>query len=347
MTLDEFEKLKLRVESTLAAFLDEVEREVESESPAARGSIEKLRWVIDAGGKRIRPIFCLLGNAVAGGDEDERILKVAASLELLHTFAIIHDDVMDRSTKRRGARTLLGELKELGMPAAVGMATLIGDLAFVLSERLFTTSGYDPTSLQRTRMHLDRMRLHAVVGQYLDLSLSGTPSVDVDVGRAIASLKTGSYTVEGPLLIGVSLARADGFLEEALARYGHAIGEAFQLQDDLSLLRPHDETGKDPLADLRQGRPMALIAEAFARSDGQDRDFLEGMWGDSSATGSDLDAVRRIVVKTGADEALKKLIAQLRQAGIDAIVPLRSRAGSQRASLALQALEELPGKLLT
>lgn len=339
--------MKQAIELTLEQFLDEVAKKMEAESPAARVAAEKVRRVIKSGGKRIRPIFCLLGHAVAGGEEDERILKVAASLELLHTFAIIHDDLMDRSAKRRGEDTLVQQFEEELGGRGEGMATLIGDLAFVLSEMLFSNSGFGPKELQRAREHLDEMRLHAVTGQYLDLAMSGKPTSDVEASRAVARLKTASYSVEGPLRIGASLADAEQDVLDALTSYGRSIGEAFQLHDELSILPEANETDKDSLSDVRHGRPLALIAEAFSRAGDQERLQLENLWGKSSATESDLQAVREVVRETGADDALRKVIEDLHQAGLDALIQIEDIVQSAPSKEALRELRELPGSLLS
>lgn len=339
--------MKQAIELTIEQFLDEVAKKMEAESPLARVAAEKVRRVIESGGKRIRPIFCLLGHAVAGGEEDGPILKIAASLELLHTFAIIHDDLMDRSAKRRGEDTLVQQLEvELGRTGE-GMATLIGDLAFVLSEMLFSNSGFGPEDLQRAREHLDEMRLHAVTGQYLDLAMSGKPTSDVETSRDVARLKTASYSIEGPLRIGASLADAEQDVLDALTSYGRSIGEAFQLHDELSLLREADETGKDPLSDIRQGRPLALIAETFSRAGDPQRLQLENLWGNDSAGHDDLATIRQLVRKTGAADAVRKIIGDLHQAGLDALREIEGHAESAQSKEALRVLRDLPGSLLT
>ena len=339
---DEIESVQA-VQQTLEVFLDDMAEELEAKAAGAGASLEHLRWVLRSGGKRIRPVLCLLGYRIGGGTSVERILKVAASIELLHTFAIIHDDLMDRSEERRGAPTLFHALGGESNDAARPTAILVGDIALVLSEILFSSSGFSADELARARRHLDRMRLDAVAGQYLDISRSGIVDVDVDARRSIARLKTGTYTVEGPLLIGASLAGADDQLLSVLAAYGRSVGEAFQLNDDLLLLGDARATGKDPMADLRMGRPLVLISEAAVRSGQEDLEFLEEKWGDPHASAGDLDRIREIVETSGAGEATRKLLADLVQGATDALSGLQLPERSQVT--ALEALMDLPARM--
>ncbi len=331
------------VQETLEQFLDDIEEELETKAPGAGASLNHLRRVLGSGGKRIRPILCLLGHRAGGGTTDERILKVAASIELLHTFAIIHDDLMDRSEERRGSPTLFHALGGESNQAARPTAILVGDISFVLSEILFTRSGFSPESLARARRPLDRMRLDAVAGQYLDISKSGDVDEDIETRRSIARLKTGTYTVEGPLLIGATLAGADDRVLSALQTYGHAIGEAFQLNDDLLLLQDARGSGKDPLADVRMGRPLVLISEAANRSGNEDLEVLHEKWGDPNASVSDLARIREIVERSGAAEATRKLVMDLVLAAQDALGALEPSSDSQK--IALEALIDLPARM--
>ncbi len=331
------------VQQTLDRFLDDAAEQLESRAPGAGASLEHLRWVLRSGGKRIRPTLCLLGHTIGGGTQDERILKVAASIELLHTFAIIHDDLMDRSEERRGAPTLFHALGGESNDAARPTAILVGDTAIVLSEILFSSSGFSPELLARAREHLDRMRLDAVAGQYLDLSTSGIVDADIEARRMIARLKTGTYTVEGPLLIGATLAEANEPVLSALKAYGRPIGEAFQLNDDLLLLQEARESGKDPMADIRMGRPLVLISEAAIRSGDEDLEALQKRWGDPNASAADLSRIREIIERSGAAEATRKLMMDLVQSAQGAIGRLEPSSDSQK--MALETLMDLPARM--
>jgi len=265
--------VRTRVEAALRTFLDQQRAEIAGMDPNASPLLEELERVLWSGGKRLRPAFCYWGYRAAGGKDGQPIVRAAASLELLHTFALVHDDVMDESESRRGVapshvhlaeehrrRRLPGSAERYGLSAAI----LVGDLATVLADRLLLESGFSPKAVATAFRRYDRMRTEMAVGQFLDVGEAG----EVDRWRAarIASLKTGSYTVEGPLHIGAILAGGSLEAMTCLSRYGAPLGEAFQLRDDI--LDAAEDRRRDLLPPAGgPDRVNALVAEACTALD--------------------------------------------------------------------------------
>jgi geranylgeranyl diphosphate synthase type I len=238
-------ELQARVDEVLSAFLDERIRAAERLDAAARPPVEEIARLVAAGGKRIRPAFCYWGFRAAGGVDaggrDEPIVRAAAALELLHTMALVHDDLIDGAKERRGVPSTVawfeGRAEELGAngePGAFGeaMAALVGDLAAVFADRLLLESGFPPDTLAGALALYHPMRESMAIGQYLGLSRPDPVAAAEAVGHT-AALKGGGYSVEGPLRIGAALAHGSAALQGCLARYGRPLGEAFQLRDDL------------------------------------------------------------------------------------------------------------------
>ncbi len=228
-----------RVDEALVGFLSEQRAILEGLDPQAGALADEVARLVRAGGKRIRPRFCYLGHRAARGGEGEPIVRAAAALELLHTFALVHDDVMDAAEERRGVETTHVRFARSGSAAAVrtaadlgrSVAILVGDLAAVWADVLLRTSGFGSDVLTPATEWFDRMRLEMAAGQFLDLT--GDVDADEEARLHLAELKTGSYTVEGPLLIGASLAAAPPRVLEVLRAYARPVGEAFQLRDDV------------------------------------------------------------------------------------------------------------------
>src|SRR5687768_1291869 len=190
----------------------------------------------------MRPAFAFWSFVGYGGDPlDPRLVDLGAALEMLHTFALVHDDVMDGSAVRRHAPTVhcslqadherygwSGERRRFGE----GMAVLLGDLAFVYADFLTSTL---PHPVRRC-FHDMKVELH--VGQYLDLWGAAQRNQTVDRTASVTRYKTAKYSVERPLHLGAALI-GDGALQpestqaRCLTAYGLAVGEAFQLRDDL------------------------------------------------------------------------------------------------------------------
>ena len=255
----ELTAIRARIDQTLDAFLIGVRDEMAGVAPDALLPMDEVIRLTMAEGKRLRPMFCFWGYRAAGGVDDRPIERAAAALELLHTMALIHDDLMDRSPERRGAPASAFQLADRARGrgssdperAGTSLALLAGDLANVLADRLLLTSGFEPRALVGALDRYHRMRTEMALGQALDLA-----GGDADPAL-VARLKGGSYTVEGPLLVGAALAEGDPATTAALAAYGAPLGLAFQLLDD----------ERDGEAVLEPGRVAGLIVQARAGLD--------------------------------------------------------------------------------
>lgn len=326
----ELDQLRLSIDRVLLAFLSSQRDELATIHPHAPTLVDELVRVIHAGGRRFRPLLCYCGYRAGGGPHCDEILAAAASLELLHTFAILHDDVMDRSPVRRGEPSLFHRLaqqrsasRDIGDPMQFGISVsiLAGDLAFLLSDAAFTTSGFEAEAVAAAMPVLHEMRIRAAAGQYLDLLFAGRPPEGAEGVRQIARLKTAAYSAEGPLLLGASLAHASDLIRASLARYGIALGEALQLRDDvLGMFGDPKLTGKDAHSDILQGKQTVLIAQALEHATPEQRSLILRIWGSPSATERQIRAVRKAVESAGALHTSLGLIEELRTEAKNALV---------------------------
>ena len=276
------------------------------------------------------------------------MLHPAAAVELLHNFALIHDDVMDRSATRRGQPTVHEALAAahveeglLGQPDwfGVGGAILAGDLTFVWADHLLDTAPLPAAALDRARAVFTQLRVEVMAGQYLDLRLAGSPDAGVERSLQVALLKSGRYTVTRPLQLGAALASTDTVLDAALRAYGDAVGIAFQLRDDvLGLFGDPAETGKSAAEDLREGKRTMLILRALELADEPERRALAAMLGDPDLDERDADRARRIVADSGARDAVERYLTEQQELARRALAPVQGEARvalDQLADLAL------------
>jgi geranylgeranyl diphosphate synthase type I len=309
------------IDAELARFLRE---QRESLAGSVNGLVivfDELDRVLASGGKRLRPLFCCLGHLAAGGRETRELIRAASALELLHTFAIVHDDVMDRSPTRRGATASWLHLSEehrragfLGDAAGFGTsaAILVGDLALVLADDGLRSSGFRANVLLPALHRYDRMRAEVVSGQFLDVFAAHRGKAGEEEARLIAGRKSGGYTVEGPLHIGAMLAGGSDDLLRCLSAYGVPLGEAFQIRDDvLGVFGDPEETGKDRDSDLREGKRTVLLAKAMAASGPEERAFLEARVGRPDLRAGELQRMRAIIEGSGALAATLELVGDL------------------------------------
>ena len=289
------------------------------------GPFAEIGRMVRSGGKRLRPAFCFWGFVGAGGaPDDERVLDAGAAFELMHAFALFHDDVMDDSSHRRGAPTThavyadehrrsgwAGESRRFGE----GVAILVGDLAFVLADQLMVGSPPEVWELW------NELRIELNVGQFLDILGSVQRDRRLPKAERIARYKSGKYTIERPLHVGALLAASDrrDELLPALSAYGLPLGDAFQMRDDvIGAFGDSSLTGKPVGDDLREGKPTPLLARAMARADAAQRDVLERV----GARGLDADeiaAIQRVIVDTGALVELEARIGDLADQAVAAL----------------------------
>jgi geranylgeranyl diphosphate synthase type I len=329
-------QIAARVEQRMDTLLSAEAGRWATVDPDLADPIEVLRDLVLSGGKRLRPAFCHWAFIGAGGNDEALITDVGAALELLHAFALIHDDVMDGSDRRRGRPTAhrtyddrhveagwQGEARRFGE----GVAILIGDLAFVYADALLAP--VDAVS----RGIWDELRLELNIGQYLDMLGTARGSTALDTARRIATFKSGKYTVERPLHLGAALAGRLDDLGGPLTAYGLPLGEAFQLRDDLlGAFGDTDATGKPVGDDLREGKPTPLLAIARERAEGAAASVLARV-GDRGLGADGVAAVQEVLVTTGAAAEVEHRIESLTAEAVVAAKEL-DISGEAQAALA-------------
>ncbi|MGZ8752973.1 MAG: polyprenyl synthetase family protein [Acidimicrobiia bacterium] len=301
-----------RAARRVAALLDAELTRWQLVDPALAAPIQALSELVVSGGKRLRPAFCHWAYVGAGGSPDDpMVVDAAGALELLHTFALVHDDIMDGSDRRRGLPSIhrrfidrhgreawRGEGRRFGE----GVAILVGDFAFVYADMLM--AGAPPSA----RPIFDELRVELCVGQYLDLAATASGDRDPDDARRIEWYKSGKYTVERPLHLGAALAGQLPGLAEPLTEIGLPLGEAFQSRDDiLGVFGDTAVTGKPVGDDLREGKLTPLVAAASARATGAAARLLERI-GASDLTAEEIDGLRSVFDETGARSEVEATI---------------------------------------
>ncbi|MYE65311.1 MAG: polyprenyl synthetase family protein [Acidimicrobiaceae bacterium] len=341
----ELTTIAARVQARLGEILAAERRQWAGLDPSLDEPLGDLADMILGGGKRIRPAYCHWGWLLGGGDPGGGgALDGGCALEILHAFALAHDDVMDGSDTRRGSPTVWrkfvkrhrdrawrGEDRRFGEAAAV----LVGDMAMVLADRTLGRVS------QEARDVWDGLRTELNMGQYLDVVGGARGRATADEARRIIEHKTARYTVVRPLQLGAALAgRAD--LAEPLAGHGRPVGLAFQLRDDvLGAFGDPAATGKPVGDDLREGKPTVLMALARDAATPVQLTVLD-------AVGSEMDdqtvaQIQQVIVDTGALASLESEIAALLEeslAALDALPDVPAAKESLAAAARFIALRQ-------
>jgi len=262
------------------------------------------------------------------------VIAIGAAIELLQTYFLIQDDWMDDDEERRGGPSVHTTLTRAHGNAKLGasLAILAADLAVGFAFELLHAAAFPAARRIEAYKAFTAMHFEVVCGQQLDLFGHG----DVTLTH---HLKTGSYTVRGPLTLGALLGDASAPQLTALERFGKPLGIAFQLRDDLlGTFGDTRTTGKPAGHDLREGKNTALVVEARALLQGAARERLDGVLGNQAATATQLQEVAQSLEECGArgrvearldahlDEARAALdTAPLRPAGVAMLNELLGR----------------------
>ena len=303
---------------------------------------QELSRLVFSGGKHLRSAFCFWGFVGAGGDPgDHQVIDAGAAIELMHAFALFHDDVMDGSDTRRGAPTthtmyaqqhvaqrLAGEPRRFGE----GVAILVGDLAFVYADQLL--AGAPPQVWEIW----NELRIELNIGQYLDMLGTAHSERQREKAERISRYKSGKYTIERPLHLGAVLANPaqSPAVLAALSAYGLPMGDAFQMRDDvLGAFGQSAITGKPVGDDLREGKPTPLMAIATARANEQQLRVLQ-LVGTSPLDNAQIADVQQVIIDTGALAELEAHIQTLTNTAVAAarIAPIAEAARNSLIELA-------------
>jgi geranylgeranyl diphosphate synthase type I len=341
--------LRTRIDSVLHEFVEREAGLLEAVSPELAPVGTQLRAAV-ADGKRLRGMFCYWGWRAAGQGESDAAVRAAASMELVHAAALVHDDLIDDSAIRRGAPSAHVALRD-AVPesldrdaASRALAMLVGDLLMAWAGQLFAGCGLPGAYVARARPLWSALARELVAGECLEVLRTGVDSAATDGVRGaveVARFKTAKYTVEHPLHIGGRLGGAGEPLLRTFTAYGVALGEAFQLRDDvLAVFGDSALTGKSNFDDVAGAKPTTLMACALDAADASAEAELRGLLGRGDLGPGDLERLRKILTVTRARERVEGMIDERARTARRAL----ARAAMPRQ--AADALRDLVGAVV-
>lgn len=345
------------VTARVDALIARMRTETAGDGPDAAAFVEAAARTLE-GGKGLRARFCRTAWAAVAraadpqAAENDAVWDVCAALEVFQAAALVHDDLVDNSDTRRGRpsahRAFEAEHVAAGWsgPAAGfgrSAALLLGDLLVAWSDDLLEHGLAGHSAAAAVRAEYARMRRDVTLGQYLDIAEESAWSVNDDAEHAtralrIVSLKAARYSVEQPLLMGGALAGADAAQREALRGFGHPIGMAFQLRDDvLGVFGDERVTGKPSGDDLREGKRTLLIAWTREALAAPGRRIVDELLGDPALTRDQIESLQATIVESGALARVEELIARY---GTEAEEALHGARLDAEATTELRALAD-------
>ena len=301
-------RVRPAVDARLRTALDEAVLSARVLGRPVEAVVDALRSLALRGGKRWRAVLVAAAYEGCGGEGGaERVVMACLAFELLQAYLLVHDDWMDGDRTRRGGPSVHAALAEHFASESLGAfaAVLAGDYACALAQEALLEVKATPACLLDAAREFARVQRDVTLGQTIDLVGGNAAPLDVTY-----TLKTSSYTVKGPLLLGAALAGAPAATRAALERHARPLGVAFQLRDDLlGAFGDPEVTGKPVGADLRRGKRTALVVEM--EKDPHGSRLLERVLGVSDAPEEELVAVSRRMVESGARARVEARVSAL------------------------------------
>ncbi|AKB68764.1 Geranylfarnesyl diphosphate synthase [Methanosarcina mazei LYC] len=267
------------------------------------------RYLVDAGGKRLRPAVLILA-AEAVGSNLRSVLPAAVSVELVHNFTLIHDDIMDRDDIRRGMPAVHVKWGEAG-------AILAGDTLYSKAFEILSKVESEPVRVLKCMDVLSKTCTEICEGQWLDMDFETRKKVTESEYLEMVEKKT-SVLYAAAAKIGALLGGASDEVAEALSEYGRLIGIGFQMYDDvLDMTAPEEVLGKVRGSDLMEGKYTLIVINAFEKGVKLD------IFGKGEATLEETEAAVRTLTECGSLDYVKNLAISYIEEGKEKLDVLR------------------------
>ncbi|GAB5389159.1 MAG: polyprenyl synthetase family protein [Alphaproteobacteria bacterium] len=266
-------------------------------------------YLISAGGKRLRPLLTIAATELCGipSEKPGRQHGLAACVEFIHTATLLHDDVVDESDERRGKATANTVWSNQA-------SVLVGDYLFSRAFQLMVADG----SLEVLRILSDASAVIAE-GEVMQLRCANDLSTDEAAYRKVIAAKTAALFAAA-CEVGPVVAERPAAEQQALREYGHHLGMAFQLADDLlDFAADRAKLGKAVGDDFKEGKVTLPIIHAYAQSTGEDRAFWSRVIEDLDQKDGDLDHAMTLFDRTGALDATREAARKEANAAIKAL----------------------------
>lgn len=300
-----------KVDIEIDKFFQEEREKAASVSPIASMALERLAEYSLRPGKRLRPALVFYGYKLFGGKEDDEAIKASIFIEILHAYLLIHDDVMDEDSMRRGEATMheiyADEHRRLykkyeAAHFGESMAICLGDVGCHYAMQSLAAAKFPAQEKTDAMLKLHEQIVTVGYGQMLDVM--STVMADEDVTEEyimnVHKYKTAVYTYETPLMVGAKLAGASESDQKVLTDYSIPAGIAFQIQDDiLGMFGDEKKLGKGNLSDLREGKHTLLITKALENASKEATETIKSALGNPEVTQEESDEVRQIIRDTG------------------------------------------------
>ncbi|MFO7807471.1 MAG: polyprenyl synthetase family protein [Candidatus Moraniibacteriota bacterium] len=325
---------KKKVDPFLKDYFQNKLKTAKNIDPLAEQAVRLISNFTLASGKRIRPAmlyYAFLANKKEISDEEEKsLIRASMSIELTHTFLLIHDDIIDRDEKRHGINTVHKEYREIARKIfpktneehfGNSMAMITGDIAATMANEILFESDFPEKNILKGLTQLQRIVYKTIPGEMLDIVMEARGSTSEEEILRMHEGKTANYTFEGPLHLGATLAgeNSNDFFH-FLSNYSSAVGKAFQIRDDiLGVFGNEKKLGKPVGSDIIEGKQTLLYIKAKEKATKEQKKHLQQIFNKKELSKRELKIFQDIVKETGSLQYSENLAADFAEKAIQSL----------------------------
>jgi len=312
--------------------------------PLAKQAVKMIADFTLASGKRIRPALVYYGYLAAGGKDGKEIVEASMAIELLHSFLLMHDDIIDRDAKRHNIATIHEQYRKIGASMAPrkdsvhfgnSMAIITGDMTAAMANEIIFNADFPPEIIIQALDKLQNIVYTTIPGEMLDVVLENRGRATEKEILEMFEGKTSRYTFEGPLHLGSILAGGDEKMLAHFTRYALPLGKAFQIRDDiLGVFGKEDKIGKPVGSDVVEGKQTLLLVKALEKGNQRQRDILKNLLGKKDLTSGELENFREIIKETGSLAYCRNLADNLAEESLEALAEMKFKNNQAETFLA-------------
>lgn len=321
---------KKRLDVFLREYFREKIKEAKASDPLAKEAVEMIADFTMSSGKRIRPAFIYYAYLASGGKDSDKIVKASMSMELTHSFLLIHDDIIDKDEKRHGIATIHESYKKIARSLSRGkeaehfgnsMAMLSGDMAAAMANQIIFTSSFSSEIIICALNKLQEIVYTIVPGEMLDVVLEFRGRATEKEILRMYEGKTSSYSFEGPLHLGTILSGSkDQKILKVYSRYATPLGKAFQIRDDiLGVFGDERKLGKPVGSDITEGKQTLLVIKALKCGNRKQKRIIKSYLGKKDLSRNELEEFRKVIKETGSLDYSQKIAEKFVSESLDAL----------------------------
>ena len=313
--------LKVAIDKEIEHYFDIAIKEAQKSDKLIAEALTHTKKIALAGGKRIRGALLCQAYFGVGGKEKKKILKVAAAIELVHLFLLVHDDIIDRGDLRHNQDTLHKMLEkkyqkkisdENALHFGESVAIITGEMLHTIANKIILEAEFPLQETMRALVQLQKIVALTIIGQSQDIGIEYRKNATEKEVLDMYENKTARYTFEGPLHLGAMLGGCiNKKTLQSLSGYAVPLGIAFQIQDDiLGVFGSEKKMGKSVASDIEEGKQSLLVIKARLLATKTEKKQLNSILGKNKLTQKEILTFQNILKSTGALKYAEKLAAQ-------------------------------------